>query len=205
MPVGGQVTKDDKINDFITNVINPAIARIQKDKADLGVAASAPTPVVNKTDLSVNPGTFGFNGTNPSAVNTKGGELTAAALADLFISYAHKLTSIRRSTLIHHLIQTNSSGHLSYTTTNVWSAQVTALSAEYALPPATFKTRVEATSNPLTALQPGQPASLTAIDALITKLNSVLATRSTEGIGTMTVYSCHSSCHSSCHGSRGRR
>lgn len=197
MSTGSHVQKNPKIDDFINQVIVPGINRIARDADQLGVASDgAPDRFLRRSDLNIRP---------LKSVNTRAGEITAAALADLFISHAQRLTSIRRSTLVHNLINTNSSGTVTLTTSTIWSNQITALSSYYALSSVQLRNRVTSGSNPLTNLQPGNVAAASALDALITKLNSILAARVNESVGTLETYSCHSSCHNSCHNSRGRR
>ncbi|MAZ47367.1 MAG: hypothetical protein CME65_02320 [Halobacteriovoraceae bacterium] len=196
MTTGEKTDKNPKIGKFINDVITDSINAVQRDSSNLPTG-TLPSPVVSKNSLGVAPNQFSSIGTN-STVPTRGGQLTASALSDLFFVYAHNLTSIRRATVTR--LSTNDGTPSSST---LWSNQITSLSSDYKMATGTFRTQVNAQGDPLSGLQPGSIASNTAIDTLIAALQTVLQNNRTSASVSITV--CHSSCHSSCHGSRGRR
>jgi len=198
------IQKSTIINNFITNVITPARLSIQYDREDhpedTGDVSDGgdngttgfPLSLVRRDAFNINPNSF-------NNVNSLGGRITASDLAIVFQHYAYNLTSIRRATLRRYR---------NYNGVNIgWdpiaSDRVTALSPEYRTARATFNSQVTAGPNPMSNLEPGNPASPASINALISRLASILSSRRSEAA--ITLNTCHNSCHSNCHGSRGRR
>lgn len=211
MPIGDNVDKNLKILKFQTDVVDFAIGQIERDLNDIPNPHKPNVPVVSTSSLNVKPENFSSlpPPDNKSSVATRGGELTASALADLFLIYGRNLTSIRICTF--SLVRQNTLGGrgIPTGTTNIasWNNRRTALSAQFAMTATAFRDAVaNATppSNPVGVLAPGALAQESAIDNLILKIRNVVAANMANATN-ISITVCHSACHSSCHGSRGRR
>jgi hypothetical protein len=198
------IQKNPVINNFINNVITPARNAIQYDRADhpagtgdvsdgtAGGEVGFPLSLAEKSTFNINPNSF-------NNINPLGGRITASDLAIVFQHYAYNLTAIRRATIRRY----RNYGGAYVGWDPIVSNRITALSPEYRELRTVFNSRVVASPNPLTDLEPGKPASLSSINALISRLASILASKRSEAA--ITISTCHNSCHSNCHGSRGRR
>ena len=211
MAAGDNVDKNAKILKFQTDVVDYAISRIERDLSDVPNPHKPNVPVVSTSSLNVKPENFSSlpAPNNKSSVATRGGELTASALADLFLIYGRNLTSIRLCTF--SIVRQNTSGGRGLptgtTTIASWNNRRTALSAQFAMTPTAFRDAVAnatAPSNPVAVLSPGALAQESAIDNLILKIRNVVDSNMANSTN-ISITVCHSACHSSCHGSRGRR
>ncbi len=208
MPTGDKADKNLKITDFQTRVVNWAIGQIQRDLSNVPAAQRQMTPFVTRAQLDMSPEDLSSLGeAEKSAVKTRRGEITGAALADLFLAYGRNLTSIRNCNFSLRRARTNNSWNPSFPTIASWNNQRTALSVEYAMTPTAFRNAVgnaTAPSNPVAELIPGAVNQEAHLDNLITKIRNVIQ-GNMANTATVNVSVCHSACHSSCHGSRGRR
>ncbi|MFT6630566.1 MAG: hypothetical protein ACJAS4_000504 [Bacteriovoracaceae bacterium] len=208
MATGEKADKNLKIKKFQDDVITASTNAIQRDLSNVAAAYRPGMPLVNKSDLTAKPEEFSNVG-EKSSVKTIGGEITAAALADLFLIYGRNLTCIRRCNFsIRRQNTTVARGLPSGTTTiTSWNNLITALSAQYAMSPTAFRDAVAngtAPSNPVAALAPGNFSQESKLDLLILKIKNVIS-GNMANTATINITVCHSACHSSCHGSRGRR
>jgi len=197
MAAGDPVDKDSKISRFITRVVNPAVATIQRDQTTALANLKGSHPLELGSQFAVSPDSF-------NKVSVSGGKLTVSAMVDLFQFYAYNLTSIRRSNMrMASALNTNSASYSA-----VWSNLVSALGPSYRMNIATFRSYVAGgggySGNVLTPFSSGNIATEADVDALIERLRSiVLANASSSSV--ISVDYCHSACHSNCHSSRGRR
>jgi hypothetical protein len=209
MAIGEKADKNLKIAKFQTDVIEASTNAIQRDLSNVPAAYRPSTPLVNKSDLTAKPEEFSNIPGEKSAAKSIGGEITAAALADLFLIYGRNLTCIRRCNFSIRRQNTTVARGLPSGTTSIasWNNMITALSAQYAMSPTNFRDQVAngtAPSNPVAALAPGNISQESKLDLLILKIKNVIS-GNMANTATINITVCHSACHSSCHGSRGRR
>jgi hypothetical protein len=162
--VGGMIDKDAVIQRFIDRVITPAINSVEVEDNDVDIPnpLNFPTGAILKQDHAITPKDF-------PEINPSGGLITASDLAALFQIYAFQLTAITRATYSRY--KTDGNIHDQEV---IFTAKITSLSSNYRLYRPTFNARLEAAPNPLTNLQPGRPASIAALDALIDRLANIL-------------------------------
>jgi hypothetical protein len=209
MAIGDKADKNLKIKKFQDDVITASTNSIQRDLSNVAASYRPGMPLVNKSDLTAKPEEFSNIAGEKSSVKTIGGEITAAALADLFLIYGRNLTCIRKCNFRIRRQNTSVARGLPTGTTTMasWSGLITALSAQYAMSPTAFKNAVAnatAPSDPVGELAPGLLSQESKIDELILKIKNVIS-GNMASTATINITVCHSACHSSCHGSRGRR
>ena len=218
--MAGKVTKDTKIQKFINDVMNYAEGRVNWDinsnpirshaKVTMFGAASEKYPAAGKTDSdaviqSENYGALGAKGEPQPSVNatntafrhieSQGGTVTAAALAQVFQSFAYNVTRYRRVRM--RVKGTDGMSNIEF------GVSVAALKDSHRMSKNLFKVQVNTTTN-ISNLEPGNPLAEQALDNLIAKLRTIITNNTTTGTY-LTIAACHSSCHGSCHGSRNRR
>jgi len=207
MATGDKVDKNLKIGKFKTDVISSIMTLVEKDTSSAEIFPYLnKVPIVSKTSIAQIANNDGVT----SIVETRSGQLTASALADLFMVYGRSLTACRRATVIrsrYRSLEKDSGVLLAPITTTLWSNKITSLSSEYAENATAFKAAVMALdANVFVDLGPGKVSQETKLDNLILRIRQAVTNLTTSRATlTFTVHSCHSACHSSCHSSRGRR
>lgn len=208
-PTGEKADKNLKIEKFQNDVIKASTDDIERELIHVAAIYRPGVPLVRKSDLQAKPEDFSSTAGQKSSVKSIGGEITAAALADLFLIYGRNLTCIRKCNFSIRRQNTTVARGLPSGTTSItsWNNKITALSAQYAMNPTAFRDAVgnaSAPANPLVALAPGEISQHAKLDLLITKIRNVIV-GNMANTATINITVCHSACHSSCHGSRGRR
>lgn len=188
---GGKVNKDEKIDKFIAEVM--ALRNNVKWDIDDNPLRTLPdkSASYSELDTKAEPDSKNFR-----EVESRRGEITAAALAAIFQIYAHNLTRYRPVRM--YIRASNGKSITDYGT------KPTALKSTHKMDPGTFKGHVDASPN-IGSLAPGNTAAGAALDSLILKLKKVVSDNMSGTSPHRTISACHNSCHQSCHGSRSRR
>ena len=218
--MAGKVTKDTKIQKFINDVMNYAESRVDWDvnsnpirthaKVTMIGASNEKYPASDKRDdgtviQSENYGALGKRGEPQPSVNasnstfrhidSQGGTVTAAALAQIFQSFAYNVTRYRRVRM--RVKGTDGMANVEF------GVKVAALKDSHRMNEGSFKSQVNSSPG-INNLSPGNALAEQALDNLIVRLRSIITSNTSSGTY-LTIAACHSSCHGSCHGSRNRR
>lgn len=205
---GDLTNKNAKLLKFKQDVYDEMMSFIEEDATSIPSAYRSNVPVVRKASMLQ----FPNNSNYQTIIESKGGLITASALADLFMTYARSLSAVRSTRVLVKQVRTyptTSHGNQTYINQpSPWSGyKMTSLSADYALSASELKSAVETIdSQSFTSLGPGKISQETRLNSLIGNIIQALKnTITTKSTVSFTVTTCHSACHSSCHSSRGRR
>lgn len=186
---GGKVQKDPKITKFVSDVMS--LRSSVEWHLGNNPLSGRPDKSANYEDLDrpeeAAPGDF-------RQVSTASGNITPAALVEIFQIYAHNLTRYRPVRMYVRA----SNGK----TITDFGTKPTALKTKHKLGTGDFNAALPGSL--FDPFQPGQKADGAAVDNLIAALRNLVLKNMNQGTY-MTITACHNSCHSNCHGSRSRR